>query len=434
MMASMQLIDQILALATIDASRLPEKSRMFARLSLFDWAVCGIGGRYEDVSQNVLSYIEQDHASGSASVFGGSRSSPVSAALANGTIAHALDYDDTHFAHIGHLSVAIYPAALAVGQEFNHSIDDVADAYLTGAETAIRIGCTLGVGHYERGFHQTATAGAFGATVAAGRLLDLSQDQFRAAIGLCATRASGLKSQFGTMGKPLNAGFAASSGVECAKMAKLGMTSSDDGLQGQQGFIETHSEQPNDVTDPDRFIFDDIRYKLHACCHGTHAMIEALHDAKRSNDFSIDDVRQLNVLIHQKWLRVCNIQQPRTGLELKFSYSYLAGMVINNLSCADPAIYSDKLCENNVLQNFADKVMVKSDDAISDTAASITLNFSNGSQINHTHDLMDPIDDAHLTQRLREKAQAVIGDKSEALWSRVFDAGSDSSRTLHNCL
>ena len=74
------------------------------------------------------------------------------------------------------------------------------------------------------------------------------------------------------------------------------------------------------------------------------------------------------------------------------------------------------------------------DSGISDTAASITLNFSNGSRVDHIHDLMDPIDDAHLTQRLREKAQAVAGDKSEALWSRIFDAGSDSSRTLHNCL
>lgn len=69
----------------------------------------------------------------------------------------------------------------------------------------------------------------------------------RAAIGLCATRASGLKSQFGTMGKPYNAGIAASNGVECAALAQLGFTSADDGLTGPQGFVPTHTPDPGAV-------------------------------------------------------------------------------------------------------------------------------------------------------------------------------------------
>src|SRR5690606_29687183 len=114
-------------------------------------------------------------------------------------------------------------------------------AFLTGAETAIRIGLVLGTVHYNLGFHQTATAGAFGAAVAAGRLLGLDSGQMRNAIGLCATRASGLKSQFGTMGKPYNAGVAAANGVEAARLASLGMNSADDGLMGLQGFVPTHT-------------------------------------------------------------------------------------------------------------------------------------------------------------------------------------------------
>lgn len=78
----------------------------------------------------------------------------------------------------------------------------------------IRVGLVLGNGHHNRGFHQTATAGAFGAAIAAGRLMSLTRDQMRMAIGLCSSRASGLKSQFGTMGKTLNAGIAAAIGIE----------------------------------------------------------------------------------------------------------------------------------------------------------------------------------------------------------------------------
>ena len=92
------------------------------------------------------------------------------AALVNGATSHALDYDDTHFAHVGHLSVGIYPAALAVAEETGSSASHLIEAFLVGAEAAIRVGVKLGPGHYNRGFHQTATAGAFGATIAAGRL------------------------------------------------------------------------------------------------------------------------------------------------------------------------------------------------------------------------------------------------------------------------
>ena len=109
----------------------------------------------------------------------------------------------------------------------------------------------------------------------------------RHALGLCSTRASGLKSQFGTMGKPLNAGIAAANGVECAKLAALGFTSASDGLTGPQGFFETHHgamDISGALTPPpqDRFLFEDNLYKMHACCHGLHAMIEALLSARPS--------------------------------------------------------------------------------------------------------------------------------------------------------
>ena len=147
---------------------------------------------------------------------------PRAAALANGAISHALDYDDTHFAHVGHPSVGVLPAALALGEARGASAPAVLDAFLIGAEASIRIGLVLGRAHYERGFHQTATAGAFGATVAAAHVLGLSREATRQALSLVSTRASGLKSQFGSMGKPFNAGVAASNGVEAAELAELG--------------------------------------------------------------------------------------------------------------------------------------------------------------------------------------------------------------------
>ncbi|MEM9971277.1 MAG: MmgE/PrpD family protein, partial [Pseudomonadota bacterium] len=209
----MGLTTDLITLAGTDAADIPATARLRAEFSLFDWLACGIAGREEPVSRKVATLARNEAGNGISSTFVGMSCSPRTAALVNGTVSHALDYDDTHFAHIGHLSVAIYPAALAVAESLDRSATEMVDAFVLGAEVAIRVGLALGSTHYNTGFHQTATAGAFGATLAASRLLGLTDEELRHAIGLCATRASGLKSQFGTMGKPLNAGFAAANGV-----------------------------------------------------------------------------------------------------------------------------------------------------------------------------------------------------------------------------
>ncbi len=421
----MKLIEQIIELAYTPSDSLPTQSLAMAKMSLFDWIVCGLGGCDEPVANKIRSYIETEHASGICSVFSGANASPVAAALANGTISHALDYDDTHFAHIGHLSVGIFPAALAVAQETDCTIDEMLQAFLVGAESAIKIGMVLGANHYEQGFHQTATAGAFGATVASARLYGLSQNQCRAALGICATRASGLKIQFGTMGKPLNAGYSASNGVECARLAALGVSSADDGLQGVQGFIETHSTLPEELPINKRFLFEDITYKLHACCHGTHAMIEAILKARNDNQFTLEDVTELKVCVHSKWLRVCDNKNPKTGLEVKFSYVWLAGMVIDGFTIADPATFTDDLCSNAKLQAFATKVEVAAAD-IPDTATEIVVVLTNGTRISEKYDLSERISTDTLSTKLRRKGCAVIG--TDAHWTEIHHNGSQSAR------
>src|SRR6185312_16115734 len=92
--------------------------------------------------------------------------------------------------------------------------------------------------------------------------LSLDHRAMRNALSLVATRASGLKSQFGTMGKPYNAGIAAANGVEAASLAKRGFVSCEDGVAGPQGFIATHSDGPDADTawadpPPRRWILED---------------------------------------------------------------------------------------------------------------------------------------------------------------------------------
>ncbi|MBL8580301.1 MAG: MmgE/PrpD family protein [Mesorhizobium sp.] len=429
----MSLIDRVIDLAQLPADRLPQRAMSLARLSLLDWMACGIAGTEEPLAVKLRMLADLEAGRGVASVVGDGMAPARMAALVNGATSHALDYDDTHFAHIGHLSVAIYPAALAVAEEIDAPAEAMVEAFLVGAEAAIWIGIVLGRAHYNLGFHQTATAGAFGATVAAGRLYGLSREQLRNAIGLCSTRASGLKSQFGTMGKPYNAGVAASNGVECAKLASLGMTSSDDGLEGMQGFITTHSpaaEQAAGDRSIESFIFEDNKYKLHACCHGTHAMIEALLSADALKGQSLNDVAALVLRTNPRWLKVCDIKRPRTGLEVKFSYNWLAGMTIRGDRTGDDRIYQDSLSDDGALSAFANKVEVIEDDALTDMQARGVLTLKDGAKIKLYHDLDAELPQHVLAGKLRAKAEALIGARGAGLWQAFADLTGKSAREV----
>lgn len=433
-------MEALLDLALMPERAIAESARRMARFSLFDWIVCGRAGRSEPLSGALCALAAAEGGAQEAAIFGGGRYPARLAALVNGAVSHALDYDDTHFAHVGHPSVGIYPAALSAGELSDASAAAVADAFLIGAEASVRIGLTLGPAHYNRGFHQTATAGAFGATIAAGRLLGVDRKAMRVALGLAATRASGLKSQFGTMGKPYNAGIAASNGVECARLAALGFTSADDGIYGPQGFLPTHTDKEGagawDAPPPETFLFEDVKYKLHACCHGTHAMIEALAGAADSVGHPVRaaDVRSLHLRTSPRWLKVCDIKQPRTGLEVKFSYNWLAGMVFEGISTASDRAYADALAGDGRLAAFARKVTVSGDDAIGDMQADCRLELEDGTVLHLVHDLSLRLPDQRIELALREKARGLIGAEGDGIWAAVAGLDGISARALATCL
>ena len=432
----MTVLGAILDLAALPAGDIPATARRMARFSLFDWLVCGRAGVAEPLALILRDYVAAEGGRPVASVFGGCAAPARAAALVNGATSHALDYDDTHFAHVGHPSVGIYPAALAAAEETGATAAEVADAFLIGAEASVRIGMVLGAGHYNRGFHQTATAGAFGATIAAGRLYGVTRDQMRVAIGLCATRASGLKSQFGTMGKPYNAGIAAANGVECAGLARAGFTSADDGLMGAQGFVPTHADAPEMAADtpPGTFLFEDIKYKLHACCHGTHAMIEALAALKHVHNLTPERVAKVHLRTSPRWLSVCDIKVPRTGLEVKFSYNWLAGMVLAGIPTSSDRAYTDALAGDADLADFAGRITVAAAAGVTDMQAAGEVRLTDGGTLPFAYDLAARLPDTVLERSLRAKATGLIGAEGERIWAMVAGLDSLSARDLGKAL
>lgn len=411
--------------ATIEESDVSPEAEQMLRLSLLDWMAVGVAGVDEPVSRITRDNGLADGGVPQASVFGSAHKLPTRmAALINGTTSHALDYDDTHFAHIGHPSVAVFPAALAVAQAIGADEAAFRHAALIGIEASIRVGVWLGRAHYQTGFHQTATAGAFGAGLAAARLMGLGAGDMAMVLGLLATRASGLKSQFGTMGKPFNAGLAAANGVEAAQLVARGFVANPQALESAQGFGPTHAgENIKDAMQEigSKWYFQSVSHKFHACCHGLHAALEA-QASKLPID--ADAVRQITVRTHPRWMSVCNQPAPDTGLGAKFSYATVLPMQILGHDTARLESYTAQVCADPAVQALRAKVQVVADDTLSEMQTHLTIGLADR-QIEISHDLDAPITLSEREARLKIKASSLLGeDRANRLWRQITEGAT----------
>jgi len=417
----MTITDQLIKFAGVTP---PDDALTMMRLSLFDWAACGIAGAREtDFDDFVAAHLSRGQ--GPATVIGGKTAPAATAALINGTLSHALDYDDTHFAHIGHPSVAVIPAVLALAEEVDAQMEELIDAATIGVEASVLTGLWLGRAHYQIGYHQTATAGAFGATLGTARLLGLEPSEIRHALGLCASMASGLKAQFGTMGKPLNAGLAARTGVEATLWAQAGMTAAHDGMAGPLGFGATHHGEDAEIK-PGKgdWQITTISHKFHACCHGLHAMLEALGDMR----MGADEVTGIHIRTHPRWMTVCNIAAPDTGLAAKFSYAHTAAMKLLGHDTGTIDNFTDAICADADILALRNKVKVSEDDRLSETQSEITVTLNNGALRRLRHDLLAPMTMTERAEKLGAKGVALLGDtRADALWQA---AQGDALRDL----
>jgi 2-methylcitrate dehydratase PrpD len=286
----------------------------------------------------------------------------LTAALVNGAAGHALDFDDTHMTMGGHPSVPLIPAILALSESIGADGRQLLESLVVGVELESRLGAMLGGQHYAIGFHSTGTIGTFGAAAACAHLLRLDEDAWLRALGLAGTQAAGLKSGFGTMAKPLHAGRAASNGLLSALAARNGFTANPAIIETQQGFAATHAgtKPSREVLDQyaGRFLIRDTLFKYHASCYLTHAPIQAarhLRDEDRLDPDTIDDVE---LRVSTGVLGVCNIQEPRTGLEGKFSLRATTAMALLGIDTSSLQTFTDANVTRPSVVRIRDRIRV----------------------------------------------------------------------------
>ncbi len=331
---------------------LPADVRTLAVQCILDTLGVMLAAREEPLVRLLARSVQEEGGRPQATVLcDGQRVPAAQAALCNGTLAHALDYDDVNLNINGHPSAVFLPALLALGESTDASGEDLLLAFVAGYELACRAGSLVQPDHYARGFHSTSTVGALGAAMACARLLGLDAARCGHALGIAATRASGLKAMFGTDCKAYHAGLAAEDGVRAALLARHGMSSRPDVLECRQGFAAALSTDffPERALVEDRWFIRDNLFKYHAACYGTHSTIECA--ARLRAEHAIDPLAIERIVIRVEKVNdsTCNIARPESSHEAKFSLRFTAALALcggdtgaldsyGSVQLADPAI------------------------------------------------------------------------------------------------
>jgi len=313
----------------------PPAARAAAARALLDTLGVTLAGASQPAARSVQRVIGQEGV-GPCRVFGtAARASAGNAALANGTAAHALDYDDMCFVSLAHPSAPLVAAALAAAEATGASGRTLLEAYVVGFEIEGRLGRAMNPRHYQRGWHCTSTIGTIGAAAAASRVLGLDAAAAGHALAIAASEASGLKENFGTMVKPLHAGLAARNGVLAAKLAQAGMTASAAAIDGPQGFLAAMDSEHRsldgaaaDLGTRWEIVDTGITVKLYPSCAGTHPTLDALLDLRRREPFAAGEVEAIDIGVDAIVPTILIYDRPASGLEGKFSMPFCAAAAL----------------------------------------------------------------------------------------------------------
>jgi len=303
-----------------------------AKRALVDFLGVAVGAAYDAPVRPVRNVVAAWKSSGNARIFLGERTTPALAALVNGTMAHAMDYDDVNSNHAGHPSGPCWSTALALAEHHGLGEKQAIAGFITGYEVMARLGGggAPGVGGslQRRGFHPTAVFGRAGAAAVACAMLGLNETQTAHALGIAATTAGGLVGSFGTDSKSFHAGKAAMDGILATQMASHGFVAATHLFELEKGLLDAFIQDKETQVPPLDF---DLRwellrnqYKHFASCRATHAATQAARMLAAS--VVGKKITKVRARVHTNSLVTAGKLNPHTPLEGKFSVPFCIAM------------------------------------------------------------------------------------------------------------
>ncbi|MGH2667937.1 MAG: MmgE/PrpD family protein [bacterium] len=331
------------------------------QLRVLDTLGIALASSTQDFAASVLGALDAWGTSGDCTVAGTKlAATPPLAALANGTLGHGLDFDDTHAASITHASAVVLPAVLAVGESQRADGRAVITAAVAGYEAIARLGMAAAGAFHSRGWHATAVCGPFAAALGAGKVAGLDARRLTAALGLAGSMASGVLEHLadGSWSKRMHPGWAAHGGVVAAAFAAGGFTGPASILEGRFGFYRTFLG-----VEPDWCPFDTrgrdwetlrIGFKPYPCCHYLHAFLDCALALRQAHELSADEVERIECLVPAGEVPiVCEPRptklRPRTTYDAQFSLPFAVAAALLDGRVGLDTFTPDRIADERVL-------------------------------------------------------------------------------------
>lgn len=323
-----------------------ENVKKTVRNAITDFLAVTIAGLKEEPCLLLADYVTQKSI-GDVPLLGfQQRVDAQDAALVLGTSGHVLDYDDISSLMIGHPTAVLAPVLLTLGYEQKSNGQDLLEAYILGYEIIGKISEHSALEQYNKGWHTTATIGIMGATRAAARILNLTNEETENALGISASLAGGLKSNFGSMTKPLHAGWVASNAIFAARMSQKGLKSNTNALYSNESYFSTFGGSFNPkIKRHSLFLEEGILIKPYPSCGQTTRAIDCALQLRKEIRSNIDNIEEIKCKIPPLGAKILKYPLPNNGTEAKFSLEF----------CISQAILYGKLENSQFDDHFVQK-------------------------------------------------------------------------------
>ncbi|HEY9280626.1 MAG TPA: MmgE/PrpD family protein [Eoetvoesiella sp.] len=420
----------------LKAGLTPEVSHA-AKRALVDWFSALFPGTKVQPATILMQAHAHELGMGKASLPGlKTRTLPGTAAWINGSVSHAVEFDDIFRDAIYHPGCPTIAAALAVAEHRQASGQQLLEAITIGYEISTRIGAAIQPSHYKY-FHTTGTVGCFGSAAASAALLSNQPSVTAHALATSATFASGLQQAFRSeaMTKALHAGHAAWVGVTSAFGAEKGLTGVLDILEGAAGFGAALASEPNWAKATEglgsRYNITRMTVKNHGCCGHTFASIDGLLALRSQHGFDIQAIDRIQIETYAAGVEVAGIKEPKSPFECKFSIPYVVSHAAKYGSVRLAAFDADRIFEQE-LRALMPRIQLEADPELTSKfpnvrAARVRVYLKSGQVVEHFQpfrigDPEAPLSDEQISEKLLELASPVISDAAakqllNRLWS-----------------
>jgi 2-methylcitrate dehydratase PrpD len=391
----------------------PGDVRHEARRALVNYLGCALGGSHDEAVNIALRAFSPYSGPPTASVLGrAERLDPLHASLMNGISSHVYDFDDTTPKNYMHPTSPVASALFAYASAHPVSGHDFMQAFITGFEAEMRIGNAVYPAHYDVGWHITGTAGVFGAAIAIGKLLSLSEQQMIWNIGLAATQAAGIREMFGSMAKSFHPGRAAQNGYAGALLAQAGFTAGEHGLEGPRGFaaVQAATYDLSKITaalDRDYELRSNT-YKPFPCGIVNHPTIDGAIQLHDEHHAAPRDIAAVRLRVAPLVLDLCNQTNITKGLQGKFSVYHGAaiGLVRGKAGIQE---YTDAAVNDADIKYIREHTTAAGDPSITEDQAHIEVELTNGNKFSRfveqsLGNVHRPLTDAQLDAKFLDQA------------------------------